>query len=109
MVTFTMLIDTLYKEGKLIEAQKLLEVMIQRGIFPDSCTYNSLMEGFCMVDDLNSARELFLNTISYTIVVDMLCKDEKYRECLDLFPRFSVQKHQIDIECSFESPLNFQA
>ena len=76
MVTFTMLIDTLYKEGKLIEAQKLLEVMIQRGIFPDSCTYNSLMEGFCMVDDLNSARELFLsmpskrcepNEISYNI------------------------------------------
>ena len=43
--TFSILVDTLCKEGMLTEAREVFDVMIQRGIDPDIFTYNSLIDG----------------------------------------------------------------
>ena len=46
--TFNILGDTLCKEGMLIEAKEVFDVMIQRGIEPDTVTYSSLIDGYCL-------------------------------------------------------------
>ena len=46
--TFNVLVDTLCKEGMLIKAKEVFDGMIQRGIEPNTVTYNSLIEGYCL-------------------------------------------------------------
>ena len=46
--TFNVLVATLCKEGMLIKAKEVFDGMIQRGIEPNTVTYNSLIEGYCL-------------------------------------------------------------
>lgn len=48
VVTFNVLVDILCKEGMVAETKRVIDMMIQRGIEPDTITNNSLMHGYCM-------------------------------------------------------------
>lgn len=53
------MIDWLCKGGKINEANGLLELMIQRGLNPDTFTYNALIDGYCVAGRIDAARENF--------------------------------------------------
>ena len=55
--TFNILVDALCKEGMLIEAKKVFDKMIQRGVEPDVVSYNSLIDGYSLQNKLNDAIE----------------------------------------------------
>jgi len=55
MRTFNILVDTLCKEGMLIDAKKVFDMMIQQGIEPDVVSYNSLIGGYCLQNKLKDA------------------------------------------------------
>jgi pentatricopeptide repeat protein len=57
--TFNILVDTLSKEGKLIEAKEVFNVMIQRGIKSNTITYNSLINNYCSYNRMDEAIKLF--------------------------------------------------
>ena len=46
--TFSILVDTLCKEWMFSEANEVFSVMIQRGIEPNTVTYSSLIDGYCL-------------------------------------------------------------
>lgn len=43
------------------EANTLAELMIQRGVNPDTSTCNALMDGFCLADRFDRGRELLVS------------------------------------------------
>jgi pentatricopeptide repeat domain-containing protein 1 len=47
--TFSILVDGFCKEGMVKEAKNVLAIMMKQGIKPDVVTYNSLMDGYCLV------------------------------------------------------------
>ena len=49
--------DALCKEGMLIEAKKVFDKMIQRGVEHDVVSYNSLIDGYSLQNKLNDAIE----------------------------------------------------
>ena len=51
--TFSILVDTLCKEGILTEANEVFSVMIQRGIEPNTVTYSSLIDGYCLQNKMD--------------------------------------------------------
>ena len=51
--------DTLCKEGMLVEAKEVFEVMIQRGIDPAKVTYNSLIDGCCLQNQMDEAVKTY--------------------------------------------------
>lgn len=51
-------LNALFKAGKLDETNNLFELMIQRGLKPNSFTYNILMDGLCMVGRINDAQKM---------------------------------------------------
>ena len=55
--TFNILVDELCKEGMLIEAKKVFDKMIQRGVEHDVVSYNSLIDGYSLQNKLNDAIE----------------------------------------------------
>ena len=57
--TFNILVDTLCKKGMLTKAKKVFDVMIQRGIEPDTVTYNSLIDGYRMQNKMDDAVKAF--------------------------------------------------
>ncbi|PON75806.1 Pentatricopeptide repeat [Parasponia andersonii] len=57
--TFNVWVDMLGKEGEAAEAQRVIDIMIQRGIRPDEVTYNSLMDGYCLRGEIDEARKVF--------------------------------------------------
>ncbi|XP_050369370.1 pentatricopeptide repeat-containing protein At1g62720-like [Argentina anserina] len=69
--TFTVLVDTLSKEGKVEEAKTVLDVMNQRGIQSDMITYSSLMNGYCLQGEMDQARQVFDLMISKGSMVDV--------------------------------------
>ena len=46
--TFSVFVDMLCKEGKFANALGLLKIMVQRGVKPDTITYNLLLNGYCL-------------------------------------------------------------
>ena len=47
------------KEGMLVEAKEVFEVMIQRGIDPAKFTYNSLIDGCCLQSQMDEAVKTY--------------------------------------------------
>ncbi|BBH09275.1 Tetratricopeptide repeat-like superfamily protein [Prunus dulcis] len=70
--TFSVLVDTLCKEGMVVEAEGAVE-MIQRDIDPNAVTHTSLMMG------------LVANTITYNTLVDGFCKVGRIDDAQKLF------------------------
>lgn len=46
--TFAVLINALCKEGKVDEAQCILDMIHLKGVEPDTCIYTSLINGYCL-------------------------------------------------------------
>jgi pentatricopeptide repeat domain-containing protein 1 len=59
---FSILVYGFCKEGNVKEAKNVLAVMMKNGVKPD-VTYISLMDGYCLVNQVNKASDIF-NTIA---------------------------------------------
>ncbi|KAH9296703.1 hypothetical protein KI387_044283 [Taxus chinensis] len=58
-VTYTILIDGFFKEGKLEEALKMLRKIMESGFRPDVDVYNKLFGHLCNEGNLDDAQKLF--------------------------------------------------
>ncbi|KAK4359550.1 hypothetical protein RND71_021779 [Anisodus tanguticus] len=83
VATFTTLINSLCKAGKLQQAYEVFEVMGQIGCEPTIHTYNCLLKGLCFLGRVEAAYDLLLNIkkskikpdlYTYTAVMDGFCK-----------------------------------
>lgn len=79
----------------------MLLFMDRNGYTPNAVTFNTLMHSFVesnkmekVVELLHKTKErnVMLDARVYSIVMDLVAKDEKYRECLDLLPSFPVHE-----------------
>lgn len=53
--TYNMLIHALFMEGRFDEADTIIKEMYEKGISPDSITYNILIYGYCRSGNLKKA------------------------------------------------------
>ena len=53
------MVNALCKEGKVKEAKNVVAVMIKDGVKPNDVTCNSLMDGYCLVNEVNKAKYVF--------------------------------------------------
>ncbi|KAL0561452.1 hypothetical protein IC582_001880 [Cucumis melo] len=102
-MAYTSMIHGFCKEGQVDKANILFQKMEENGCSPDLITYSILMRGFFESNKLEKVVQLLHRMIEkdvwpdagiYAIVEDMVCKDEKYKEWLDLLQSFLVQKHR---------------
>ncbi|XP_059460284.1 pentatricopeptide repeat-containing protein At3g22470, mitochondrial-like [Corylus avellana] len=99
LYTFSILVDTLGKEGKLTEAEEVFNVMIQRGVKPDTITYSSLINAYCLQNKMDEAVKVF-NTmirkgclpsiVSYSILIHGYCKNKRVDEAMILFREMTI-------------------
>lgn len=91
--TYNIVIHSLCKAGMVGKAKCLID---GEGFKPDTVTYNTLIHGFYRVGDVPEARQLFermsMNKISpnvftYTIMINILCKEGKFLKATDLFEK----------------------
>ncbi|XP_052287288.1 pentatricopeptide repeat-containing protein At5g39710-like [Citrus sinensis] len=90
------LIDGLYKlckKTKLVEANRLLELMMQRGLNPVIFTYTPLLNGYCLVGKVNVAIALFdsmarkgfmPDVFSYSVLINGYCKNFNVEEAMNV-------------------------
>ncbi|KAJ6845523.1 putative pentatricopeptide repeat-containing protein, mitochondrial [Iris pallida] len=93
VTTFTILVDSLCKKGRLRNAFGVLETMRSVGCEPAIRTYNCLVGGLCYVGRVEEAVEL-LNKLrkspvspdiyTFTLAIDGLCKVGRTDEAMEL-------------------------
>lgn len=66
------LIDALCEEGQLVDAEEVLNIMIQQDQNPNIVTYYSLMDGYCLEGQMDKARNVFDSMISMGCQPDIL-------------------------------------
>lgn len=71
MYTYTTLIQSLCKEGKLQVAKSVIPMMLRLGIKHDIVSYNSLIYGYCLIGEMDAVRKLFDNMHSIGIELDL--------------------------------------
>ncbi|GAY66860.1 hypothetical protein CUMW_252190 [Citrus unshiu] len=92
VVTYSIMIHGLCRKGKLEKANDFLLYMEKNGCAPNVVTFNTLMHGFLQNNKTSKVvellhkmaepeRNLMPDDTTFSIVVDLLAKDEKYREC----------------------------
>ena len=59
VVTWSILVDALCKEGRAFEAEDIVERMLQQSVEPNIVTYSSLMDGYCLQGEMDEARRIF--------------------------------------------------
>nr|AYM00912.1 pentatricopeptide repeat protein [Salvia miltiorrhiza] len=85
VATFSILINNnaYCKEGKMEEAEKMLEIMIQHNVCPNVVTYNAVIDGFCLKGEIERAKQLLdsieerglkPNIINYNSLLNGYCK-----------------------------------
>ncbi|GJV59407.1 putative pentatricopeptide repeat-containing protein [Tanacetum coccineum] len=83
--TYTILVDSLCKEGEVEKAAKMVELMIEKGVKPDVVTYSALVDGYCLQWKLEYAKDVFYgltsngikpNTRIYNILIDGLFRGQ---------------------------------
>ncbi|XWS74544.1 hypothetical protein CRYUN_Cryun01aG0007100 [Craigia yunnanensis] len=98
VITYTLLVDALCKEGKISEAHDIVERMIQHGVQPNTITYSALMDGYCLQGQMYDARKVLNLMIirgcvpdvySYNIMVNGYCKYKRVNEAMELFREMS--------------------
>nr|GLL49838.1 putative pentatricopeptide repeat-containing protein At1g12700, mitochondrial [Ipomoea trifida] len=91
---FSILVDALCKEGKLESAETIIQIMIQRKIYPDVVTYNPLIEGYCLQGRMDEARKAFgrvvesglqPNVWTYNTLINGYCKIKEIDEARKAF------------------------
>ncbi|KAL0413909.1 UNVERIFIED_CONTAM: putative pentatricopeptide repeat-containing protein, mitochondrial [Sesamum radiatum] len=92
VTTFTTLIKGLFLDDKVVEAEKLFKnpgQKIDKGISPNTVTYNSVLQGLCNLGKWKDAKDLItemvdhkvsLNVITFNILVDAFCKEGMVKE-----------------------------
>ncbi|KAK1568769.1 hypothetical protein Q3G72_028441 [Acer saccharum] len=107
VLTYNIMINGFCREGHLEKANDLLLEMEEKGYARNVITYNLLMCDLFQNDEPRTVVELFHkmaernlkpDTSTTSIVVDLLIKDEKYCENLDLLPSFSVQDEREKVD-----------
>ncbi|GAB4843868.1 hypothetical protein Ancab_013830 [Ancistrocladus abbreviatus] len=58
ITTYNILINGMFKDGKIDHANKLFQKLLISGQCPDSVTYGTLMDGFCRFDKVDDALAL---------------------------------------------------
>ncbi|KAH9667621.1 hypothetical protein KPL70_021108 [Citrus sinensis] len=85
--------DKLCKKTKLVEANRLLELMMQRGLNPVIFTYTPLLNGYCLVGKVNVAIALFdsmarkgfmPDVFSYSVLINGYCKNFNVEEAMNV-------------------------
>ncbi|MBA0639844.1 hypothetical protein Goklo_022848, partial [Gossypium klotzschianum] len=77
VVTYSILIDALCKQGMISKAEDIVGIMTKQGIKPNVVTYDMWNSG------------LQLDTIFYTILIDGLCKAGHIEVAKELFCQLS--------------------
>ncbi len=64
-IFFSRIIYNFCKEGRVIESEKLFDLMAHTGVKPDVITYNALISGYCLagVDVKHEAWEICLTPV----------------------------------------------
>nr|GEV91871.1 tetratricopeptide-like helical domain-containing protein [Tanacetum cinerariifolium] len=66
------LADAFCKEGKIEEAENVVEIMIKRGIVPDIVTYSTLIDGYCLQGEMAKAKTIFDSMVFEGVVPDIV-------------------------------------
>ncbi|MED6139561.1 hypothetical protein PIB30_084973 [Stylosanthes scabra] len=85
----------LCKEGNIKDAKSVLAIMTKHGVKLNVVTYNSLMDGYCLLNELNKAIHVFNkmtqsgvvvpNVQSYNIMINGFFKSKLVDEALNIF------------------------
>ncbi|KAK9065029.1 hypothetical protein SSX86_016412 [Deinandra increscens subsp. villosa] len=92
--TYTVLLNGWCKVGNLLEAGKVWNEMIDKGLNPDIVAYNTMLEGLLKVHKRSDAVKLFEvmkakgpppNERSYTIMIRDLCKQKRMKDAVEYY------------------------
>ncbi|KAI3717120.1 hypothetical protein L1987_68500 [Smallanthus sonchifolius] len=92
--TYTVLLNGWCKVGNLLEAGKVWNEMIDKGMNPDIVAYNTMLEGLLKVHKRSDAVKLFEvmkakgpspNERSYTIMIRDLCKQKRMKDAVEYY------------------------
>ncbi|ESQ27164.1 hypothetical protein EUTSA_v10018150mg [Eutrema salsugineum] len=95
--TFGILMDGLYKKGRMVDAQKMFDDMTARGISPNRVTYTILISGLCQRGSAEDARRLFHemkagghspDSAALNALLDGFCKSGRMVEAFELLRLF---------------------
>ncbi|KAF9597405.1 hypothetical protein IFM89_017751 [Coptis chinensis] len=110
-IAYTTILDSLYKNDKIEEAEKLWKDMIEKGCLPDVCAYNVRImnahrgkpEGVLGIIDEMSNAGLKPNIISYNYLFTCYCKngmvDEAKKVYRDLGCSPNAATYRLHIDC----------
>ncbi|KAL4576685.1 hypothetical protein LXL04_012783 [Taraxacum kok-saghyz] len=96
--TYTILVDTLCKEGEVEKAAKMVDLMIEKRVKPDVVTYSALIDGYCLQGRLHEAEKVLDSMISnecqpnvhtYNILINGYCKKKRTDDALKVFDKMS--------------------
>ncbi|KAK1430457.1 hypothetical protein QVD17_13195 [Tagetes erecta] len=92
--THFVLVDAFCKEGKLEEAEDVMNIMVEVGKVPDRVTYKSLIDSYCQRGDLIKAiaivdsmvsRNILPNGVTFNIVNNGHCKSLNIKKAMLMF------------------------
>lgn len=92
-VTFTIILDALYKMGRIDEAERVWNEMVEKGCSPDVATYNvkishahgGMPEDVKGLIEEMTASGLKPDTISYNYLLTSYCRNESMDEAMKLY------------------------
>lgn len=96
MQTYTILLNGWCKVGNLLEAGKVWNEMIDKGLSPDIVAHNTMLEGLLKVHKRSDAVKLFEvmkakgpfpNARSYTIMIRDLCKQKRMKDAVEYYEK----------------------
>ncbi|KAJ0231093.1 Pentatricopeptide repeat-containing protein [Hirschfeldia incana] len=91
--TFGVLMDGLYKKGRMNDAQKMFDDMTGRGILPDRVTYTILISGLCQRGSVEDAKKVFdemkdPDSVACHALLDGFCKLGRMVEAFEMLRVF---------------------
>ncbi|TXG67901.1 hypothetical protein EZV62_009176 [Acer yangbiense] len=104
----TFFIDGLCKNGCIVEAMELLDILKKDKFILSIKSYNCVIDGLCKTGRLKIARKLFHelpqeglepNIVTYNIMVHGLCKEGKLEEANDLLSIMEEEDIDKDMAC----------
>ncbi|THG15333.1 hypothetical protein TEA_005310 [Camellia sinensis var. sinensis] len=72
IVTFSTVINTMCKEGNVVEARKLFDGIQEIGVFPNTIMYNTLIDGYVKARDIGQANMLYEEMRNKGVAADVV-------------------------------------